>query len=133
MVLLPLQRRNLGQAGYEKEPEGDHSMAWDRVGRGKPSLRLALFSLGSGHWWVGWKMQRLRVDQQSDIFTQQDSRSRPARRNRWRERDLLSAGVPRTPEPVCRSKSQLCQAVGSQRQALGMGGWSPQAVKDSGE
>lgn len=44
--------------------------------------------------------------------------------------DLLSAGVLRTPEPVCRSKSQLCQAVGLQQQALGMGGWSQQAVKE---
>lgn len=31
-----------------------------------------------------------------------------------------------TPELVCRSKSQQCQAVGIQQQALGMGWWSPQ-------
>lgn len=80
-------------------------MAGDRVGEGL-SLGLALWSLDSGHQWVGQRMQRFPMDQRRNTSTQQDPGSRFARSNEWGGKcwvlgtKVLSTGVLRTPEPI---------------------------------
>lgn len=122
--MLPTSAKEgpIGQAGYGKGLRVLYSTAGDRVGEGL-SLRLALCSLESGHQWVRVRMQRFHVDQQRNVRTQQDPRSRSPEGPGGEGMDLLGTGVLRLPELVCRSSIQVTAVPGCGLTATDC--WSP--------